>query len=90
MSSFYGTEPINIAKRIVHDYQYEDLFPGEPNEPLDFEVKIVWFCYILGGWKALVCTDLPDLKYYELTYDKNRKKVYFDVYEKVQNQEIDL
>lgn len=52
------------------------------------EVYVVWFCFILGGWKALVSTTLPDGRYYEVTYDKNRDKVYLDTYAKLDNTEI--
>lgn len=52
------------------------------------EVYVVWFCYILGGWKALVSTTLPDGRYYEVTYDKAKHKTYIDTYLKVDNVEI--
>lgn len=55
----------------------------------EYDVYIVWFCYILGGWKALASTTLPDGMYYEITYDKNRDKIYLDAYKKFQNVEIE-
>lgn len=52
------------------------------------EVYIVWFCFILGGWKALCSTTLPDGRYYEVTYDKARDKAYIDTYAKILNEEL--
>lgn len=53
------------------------------------EVYVVWFCFILGGWKALCSTTLPDGRYYEVTYDKARNKCYVDTYAKIDNVEVD-
>ena len=46
------------------------------------DVYVVWFCYILGGWKALVSTTVPDKLYCEVTYNKEKDEVYLDIYEK--------
>lgn len=53
------------------------------------EVYVVWFCFILGGWKALVSTTIADGRYYEVTYNKVADKIYLDVYEKIKNLELD-
>ena len=52
------------------------------------EVYVVWFTYILGYWKALVSTSLPDGRYYELTYNKEKQVTYLDEYYKAENLEI--
>jgi hypothetical protein len=52
------------------------------------EVYIVWACYILGNWKVLISTTLPDQMYYEVTFDNTRQKVYIDAYRKWENIEI--
>lgn len=49
------------------------------------EVYIVWFSYILGGWKALLSTVHPDGKYYEVTYNRVKHEVYVDTYVKTSN-----
>lgn len=49
------------------------------------EVYIVWFCYILGGWKALISTTLPDGMYYEVTHTAVKKETYIDAYKKFDN-----
>lgn len=63
-----------------------NVHPDRKDEPIpEFEVRLVWFCYILGGWKALVSTDLKDDIYYEITYNVVKKETYLDAYEKVHN-----
>lgn len=55
------------------------------NEPIpEDEIYVVWFCYILGGWKALLSTSKEDGKYYEVTHNKNNLETYIDVYTKTQ------
>lgn len=49
------------------------------------EVYIVWYAFVLGGWKALISTTLPDGMYYEVTYNKNKKETYIDAYKKWDN-----
>lgn len=49
------------------------------------DVYIVWFCYILGGWKALVSTTVVDGMYYEVTHNKEKGETYLDVYKKWDN-----
>lgn len=49
------------------------------------ECYVVWFAYILGGWKALVSTTLPDGMYYEVTYDRGMDRFYLDAYKKFDN-----
>lgn len=52
----------------------------------EFDVYVVWYCYILGNWKAMVSTSLPDGKYYEVTFDRVKNAVYVDSYVKFDNQ----
>lgn len=53
------------------------------------EVYVVWFGFVLGNWKAIVSTTLPDGRYYEVTYSKEKNKVFIDTYIKVDNSEFD-
>lgn len=58
----------------------------EKTDPVqDYDVYIVWFCYILGGWKALLSTTLRDGMYYEVTHSAVKKETYIDVYKKFHN-----
>lgn len=66
--------------RMVKDYTLAKMFrEGE------FDVFVVWHCYILGNQKWLLATTLPDGMYYEVTYNKAKDEFYFDAYKKVDN-----
>lgn len=86
-----NTDWQDLARQIVFDWAYEGLgeYFNHPTFSKD-EVYVVWYCFILGGWKALISTTLPDGRYYEVTYDKNKKQVYLDTYRKTHNQAIDI
>lgn len=52
---------------------------------LDFAVIVVWQCCTLGHMKFLITTDLPDGRYYEVTYNGEKREMYLDVYVRVAN-----
>ena len=52
------------------------------------DIYIVWFCKTLQNWKALVSTDLPDGRYFEVTYNGDKNETYVDAYEKKENKVI--
>jgi len=73
------------AKDLVRTYvekQYTD------NKIPGFEVHLVWFSKTLQNWKALVITDLPDMMFFEVTYNGDKKEAYLDAYKKVSNERI--
>lgn len=80
--------PIEIAITEVAKYARDHLDKSDPTP--EYNVYIVWFCYILGGWKCLASTSLPDGMYYELTYNHEKNVVYLDAYKKFDNNEIQL
>lgn len=80
------SNPANVAIDEVANYIYQHLDKTDPTPA--FDVYVVWFCYILGGWKCLVSTTIPDGMYYEVTYDKNKDAIYLDAYKKFDNVEI--
>lgn len=82
------SNPANVAIDEVTNYIYQRLDKTDPTPT--FDVYVVWFCYILGGWKCLVSTTIPDGMYYEVTYDKNKDAIYLDAYKKFDNVEIRL
>lgn len=53
-------------------------------------VYLVWFAYVLGHWKALCSTDLPDGRYYEVTFNREKQVAYLDTYVKADNLEITI
>ena len=55
-------------------------------KPKNIQVAIVWAGYILGNEKFLITTNLPDGKYYEVTYNKNDNEMYLDEYVKIHHE----
>ena len=55
------TNPQNMAVLAVENYIRQHLDKSDPTP--DFEVYVVWQCYILGNWKCLVSSTLPDGMY---------------------------
>ena len=49
---------------------------------------IVWSCKTLQNQKALISTDIPDGRYYEVTYNGDKNEFYFDAYVKEHNELI--
>lgn len=77
-----------IAKRWVKEHI--DSHYGAASELPAYELYVVLFAYILGNWKATVSTDMPDGKYYEVTYNAAKREAYLDEYVKVVNVQIDV
>ena len=75
------------AKIIVYNYILEHL--DKTDIIPEFEVYTVWKCKALQNWKFLISSSLLDLRYYEITYDGDRKRWYLDVYTKVENKVIE-
>ena len=76
------------AIEIVRSYIEEHL--DKSDKKTDFDVYIVWQCYILGNAKWLISSTLPDGMYYEVTYDADHHHVYLDAYRKWENRSIPI
>lgn len=74
------------AKHMVSDYAVEHM--DVTDDIPQFEVFIVWQCYILGNIKALLSTTLADGMYYEITYNGAKNEFYLDAYKKFGNRKI--
>ena len=77
----------NIGKKVielVREYVEGHLDKSDPKQ--EFEVFVVWQCYILGNLKWLFSTTLPDGMYYEVTYNKAKGEFYLDAYKKFDNK----
>lgn len=81
-------EFIQKCKDLVAEYAIEHL--DKSDEIPEFEIYVVWYCKTLQNHKALLSTDLKDGMYYELTYNGDKKELYFDAYKKFQNIAIEL
>ena len=75
---------ISICKRLVKEYAEEQLDKSDTLP--EFEVFVVWSCKTLQNNKALLSTTLFDRMYYELTYNGDKKELYFDAYKKFENR----
>ena len=75
---------LEICTELVRNYTVEhcDKTDGVP----EFEVFVVWNCKTLQNNKALLSTTLFDGMYYEVTYNGNKKEIYFDAYKKFENR----
>ena len=77
-----------IAKRTVFEMVQEGLDPTDNVKLTMDDVYVTWFGFILGNMKALVSTSLPDGKYYEVTYNKEKKEIYIDCYVKIKQKVV--
>lgn len=81
-------EFIKKCKEIVKEYTKEHLDKSD-NVP-EFDVFVVWSCKTLQNNKVLLSTSLPDGMYYEVTYNGDKKEMYFDAYKKLENKCIKI
>ncbi len=79
-----------IVKRLVADYANKHLDKTDGKQVTEDDVFIVWQCKTLQNNKALASTTLMDGMYYELTYNGDKKEIYFDAYKKWENQCIEV
>lgn len=70
--------------KIVRDYVLAHL--DKSDETPQFDVYVVWQCYILGNAKWLLSTTLTDGMYYEVTFNKAKNEFYLDAYKKFENR----
>lgn len=76
-------EFIELCKKHVAEY-VKDHVDATDVSCFD-DVYVVWYCKTLQNHKALLSTTLPDGMYYELTYNGDKKELYFDAYKKWEN-----
>lgn len=76
------------ARRLVRERVLETLSKGEYPNGKDFEIYIVTCTYILGCEKYWITTDLPDGKYFEVTYNAQTNEFYLDEYVRIHNRAI--
>lgn len=85
-----------LAKEAVAEYYNQFLreetgmtIVGKENPVLlPDEVFVVWFCKTLQNWKALCSTMLEDNRYFELTYNGDKRELYVDEYVKKGNRKF--
>lgn len=77
---------IEKAKALVLEYINKHIDHSNPNAKPS--VFVVWQSQVLQNFKCLIATTLPVGMCFQLTYDGDMKQWYFDVYKKIDNQEI--
>lgn len=85
-----GIDFLHMAKQLAFE---QALVLGVERDHPTFspdEVYIVMFSYVLGHFKALVSTSIPDGRYYEVTYNSILKQAYVDTYRKTHNIKYDI
>lgn len=75
-----------LVKKLIKDYANEHLDKTDEKQITEDDVYIVWECKTLQNNKALASTTLSDGMYYELTYNGDKKELYFDAYKKFENR----
>lgn len=81
---------IERMRQEVHDYVKAHLDVTDNTKFTLDDVYVVWQVKALQNWKSLLSTNLPDGMYYELTYDGDKNKIYFDAYKKFENKSINV
>jgi hypothetical protein len=79
---------INKCKKIVKKYEMDHL--DKSDDVPEFDVFVVWQCKALQNNKALLSTTLFNGMYYEITYNGDKKELYFDAYKKFENRCIKI
>ncbi len=77
-------EFLDLCKKTVRGYTKEHL--DKTDGKVEFDVFVVWSCKTLQNSKALLSTTISDGMYYELTYNGDKKELYFDAYKKFENR----
>lgn len=80
----------SIVKKLVKDYANEHLDKSDNKQITEDDVYIVWECKTLQNNKALASTTLFDGMYYEITYNGDKKQIYFDAYKKFENRCVEM
>ena len=81
---------VKLVKKSVADYANEHMDKTDGKQIAEDDVVVVWMCKTLQNSKALASTTLFDGMYYELTYNGDKKEMYFDAYKKWENKCIKL
>ena len=83
-------EFLELCKALIVKYFNEEVDKSDDFKLTIDDVYVVWSCKTLQNNKALLSTTVSDGMYYELTYNGDKREIYFDVYKKWKNDCIKL
>lgn len=86
-----GIEPVVRAVALVRNQIQEDARKNRDRYLREEElptIYVVWFTYLLRGWKAMLSTSWDDGHYYEVTYNAQKLETYVDRYSKDYNVSV--
>lgn len=78
-----------LARLVV--LQYIRAQAGDTEEPLGLTIDsifVVLFSKNIQNWMAIVVTELPDKKIYEVVYNGDNDELYIAAFEKVDNKTV--
>lgn len=76
------------GKKMLAEYINDQLEKQDRFQIDESYIYVVWFSYVLGDWKMIASTSLPDRMYYEVTHSESKGETYIDAYLKVDNRKI--
>lgn len=101
-----GVERCPKCKSEVSEFHFEGLRTNKPADKGEefvrkyvnnqnfgnarFDVQLITFTYILGGWKAFYTTDIENGTIYEVICKKDDNRLIMNVYQKQDNFHISL
>lgn len=77
-------DPIADAKWILRDH-FQKTREGSEGILADSEIFVVYFSYIIGGWKCEMASSKAPGYMFQVTHNKNANETYLDVYVKESN-----
>lgn len=86
-------EFVELCKEKVVDYNNNGINVTNTKSSVAIttdSVYVVWLNRTLQNNKALLSTTVEDGMYYEVTYNGDKNKLYFDAYKHVENVEFKL
>ena len=85
----FGSEEFKKLEKLeVLEMVKESIDPTDNVSITIDDIYITSFSFVLGNMKALLSTNLPDGKYYEVTYNKEKREMYTDCYVRVKQHII--
>lgn len=63
-------------------YLVKQFYKGLDTADEEIDVYVVWISKVLQNNKCLISTNIPDGRYFEITYNGDNEEFYFDSYQK--------